>query len=148
MPKEGSGRWTILKAEREGRLAVFRVRTDQPRDAGSFPMNVLVKWSYEGDARGLPPPEVRASMDAFEEAVNELMWPPGPSYLVLVTTGGNLKEWEFYVRNYDDFMARFNAKLAGHRHFPIEVHFTEDPNWLLWHRVRDHAVAKPQAGAV
>jgi hypothetical protein len=49
--------------------------------------------------------------------------------LALVSTGENLREWTYYAKSEDGFMARLNYALAELPPFPIEIHIAFDPKW-------------------
>jgi Family of unknown function (DUF695) len=55
--------------------------------------------------------------------------------LALVSTGENLREWIYYARSEDEFMARLNEALAGTA-FPIEIHAAPDPTWASYEEFR------------
>jgi hypothetical protein len=141
-PPDKMGNWSIMRAEGETSAAVFRVRMDQPDDAARFPVNVSITWAFDGDDAGFPPPATLQEMDRFEDAIAELGWPPGPSYLVLVCTGMNEREWQFYATDYTDFIEAFNEALADCKRLPLNIEYTTDPGWQLWHEIRDEAVER------
>jgi hypothetical protein len=125
--------WRIVEANNEaaGDHAVFRIRMTKPvrRDIDSLATAVVIKWPYHGRVR--PPAEVNQQQLAFEGAIDRLS-SEGGSELMQVATGMSLKEWIFYARNSDAFMARLNDLLSGHPRYPIEVEFYDDPEWQMW----------------
>ena len=136
-----TGEWAILTVEADAGQALFRLRTDRPEEAGAgdFGTSVRIQWPYDGDAIGFPEDEDQHWMNQFEDRVEDLNWFEGLSYLMLVTTGLNMKEWLFYTTNHAAFMQRFNEALSGLPRFPLEISFVEDPDWEQWDSIRRHA---------
>jgi hypothetical protein len=124
--------WRIVEAKNEarGEHAVFRIRVAKPvrKDIDSLTKAIVIKWKYQGQ---MPAEEVNQQQVTFEEALDPL-WSEGGSELMQVATGMGLKEWIFYARSSDAFMARLNSLLSGHRRYPIEVEFYDDPEWQMW----------------
>jgi hypothetical protein len=120
---------------------VFRLRTDRPEEAGpgEFSTSVRIRWPYDGDALGFPDDEDQQWMNRFEDRIEDLNWSEGLSWLMLVTTGLNVKEWLFYATDHEEFMQRFNKALRGLPRFPLEIEFVADPAWEQWDSVRRHA---------
>jgi hypothetical protein len=143
MTDHGAGsflNWTILKAENDGLVALYRVRLDRPDGLDEFSTLVTIGWRYsDADPNGFPPEDVAADMDTFEDDVSDLSGDNGLSELVLVITGMGTKEWSFYTRDYPEFMAVLNRLLSGRPKAPVEVTFCEDPDWEYWHDIRRHA---------
>src|SRR5262249_12865125 len=131
------GDWVIMKVEGAQGLAVFRLRRDRPLDADGHPIKITIAWPYEGDERGLPTQPTLTAMDASEVAIDELTLQSGLSYLMLVTTGFNLRHYTFYAASFEAFIARFNALLQQPPRLPIEITYAEDRDWQAWRSVRD-----------
>lgn len=75
-------------------------------------------------------------MDLMEDALEPLMEKDGFATLALVSTGENLREWTYYAKSEDEFMARLNKALAGKPAFPIEVHTATDPKWTMYEKFK------------
>jgi Family of unknown function (DUF695) len=135
------GKWGILSVSAEEGDAVFRIRTDRPADArlADFSTSVRIQWPYAGDAIGFPEAADQEWMNRFEDRLEDLNWCEGLSYLMLVTTGLNLKEWLFYTTEHEAFMSRFNEVVQGLPRFPLEIAFIPDADWEQWESVRQHA---------
>lgn len=128
--------WTIVSAENPetGQRAVFRVRFARPErpDVASLVWAIAIQWPYESEEpRQMPPPEITAAQQNFEEALDPLA-SSSHSELAHVSTGMGLKEWIFYARSREEFMSELNELLAGHPRYPIDIEFFEDPNWEIW----------------
>jgi hypothetical protein len=95
-----NGNWVIVKAEGSAGTAVYRVRTDEPRNQQDYPINISIRYPYVGDTTGFPTEAEQSTIDAFEDLLSELMWPPGPSCLVFAVTGFQAREWQFQANSY------------------------------------------------
>ena len=134
--------WSLMNVTAPEGAALFRVRTDKPVDPriAEFATCVRVQWPYEGEA-GLPSKPDQEWMDLFESRIVALVYGEGLSYLMLVTTGFNVKEWLFYTPGHEAFMQRFNDLLADLPRFPLEIAFIADPQWEQWESIARHALA-------
>ena len=74
-------------------------------------------------------------MDAMEDLLTAAVEADGFSSLALVSTGEDLREWIYYTKSEDGFLARLNRALGGHPAFPIEIHtaaaLNGAPVWML-----------------
>ena len=130
------GEWAIATAESEEGNAIFRVRTDYPTDPNIklYSEGIVIRWEYGSDETGMPDPITREAMDLFEDCTASLQ-EDGHAYLMLATTGFELREWVYYAKNSDEFMQAFNAALAGKPRFPLQIQFLHDPEWNYWRDV-------------
>ena len=131
--------WKIVSMQNPetAEKAVFRARFAKPDrpDLASLVWAIVIRWPYEGEA--MPPAEVSAAQQNFEDAVDPLA-ESTHSELVHVSTGMGLKEWIFYARTREEFMAELNALLSGQPRYPLDIEFFEDPGWEVWEdAVRD-----------
>lgn len=124
--------WRIIDANNEaaGERAIFRIRMAKPprKDLDSLVTAAVIKWPYQGQ---MPPDDVNQQQLAFERAIDPLT-SEGGSELMQVATGMSLKEWIFYARSADAFMARLNTLLSRRPRYPIQVEFHDDPEWQMW----------------
>jgi hypothetical protein len=140
--KEQFDDWSIITARNPetGQGAVLRARFAKPDrdDLASLVWAIVIQWPYEsGDGEQMPPAEVNAAQQTFEAALDPLSCSTH-SELVHVSTGMGLKEWIFYARTREEFMAELNALLSGHPRYPLDIEFFEDPDWKVWEdMVRD-----------
>jgi hypothetical protein len=127
--------WLIVTAENErsGESAVFRIRMTRPtvRDLGFFTTAISVNWSYDTDT-GMPSPETKESMDAFEDSVDPITGDNEFAELMYVATGGGKREWLIYTSDQERFMNELNDLLAGDEPYPLEIELYEDPEWSIW----------------
>lgn len=126
--------WSIFSAHnpQTGQAAVFRARLTKPLrpDISELSTAIVIKWPYE-PSNAMPPTDVNRDQLAFEEALDPLA-PSSNSELVHVSTGMGLKEWIFYARSRDEFMAALNTLLSSHPPYPLGIEFYDDPDWRVW----------------
>ena len=126
--------WRIVSAQNPetGDAAVFRARFAKPdrNDLASLVWAIVIQWPYEGGGQ-MPPAEVNAAQQNFEAAVDPLA-SSAHSELMHVSTGMGLKEWIFYARSREEFMAELNDLLAAHPTYPLDIEFFDDPGWEVW----------------
>ena len=133
------GHWMFITARNGADELVMRLRTDRPADADidAYSTAVVIKWPYPPQpGTASPPAEVLQEMDVFGEAVVGLSRAAGCSYLMNVGTGLGSRQWFYYTNDRDEFMRRFNALLAGHKRYPLQVQFYDDPGWKVWRELR------------
>ncbi len=85
--------WRIVRLENEGAVGILRLRiTKPPLPAGVvLSTAVTIDWSYDSDD-GLPLPDTKTAMDAFEVATEELTCDNDFAELVMVRTGFGTRE--------------------------------------------------------
>lgn len=66
---------------------------------------------------------------ALEDAIEAKMEKKGVCIQTASRTGNDRREWNYYAKNQDEFMAALNAALAGKPAFPIEIQFFDEPHW-------------------
>lgn len=120
-----------------GRVIIFRyIDVFAPSfNRSSQPARIILAWKYQSE-KGMPVLDVRQRMDLMEDALEPLMEKDGLATLALVSTGENLREWTYYAKSEDEFMARLNKALAGKPAFPIEVHTATDPKWAMYEKFK------------
>jgi hypothetical protein len=125
---------------KEGALPlIFRFRMHIPTSVISttdFPVLINVYWRYDGSGNnGLPPLQENERQITFEDAITPLDEQEHLAYLMLVVTGNSRKEWIFYAREFEAWLARLNEVLHGHDVYPIEIETSHDPAWTTWRDV-------------
>lgn len=60
------------------------------------------------------------------------------SVLTLVSTGEGEREWVYYTRSQNEFMAKMNQALLGYPRFPVEVTLWNDPEWSRYEEFVRH----------
>ena len=110
-------------------------------DRASQPVRIIIVWKYQSES-GQPLPEDYRQMNLLEDALESVLAQGSFATLVLVSTGENLREWTYYAKSEDEFMARLNFALAGISAFPIEIHIAYDPSWKTYEDFRS-GIKKP-----
>ena len=132
---------TVENKERQSRATIrLRMRKPPMPDGRVFGCAVEISWAYEG--ADYPGPDVNQKQLAFETALDDLSGMNGFSELVQVSTGMGKKEWLYYTSDQERFMRDFNALLAGHDPYPIQINFYEDPGWQIWSEVVEAVQSK------
>jgi hypothetical protein len=134
---------TIENEEQQGRATIrLRVRKPPLPDGRVFGCAVEVSWPYEG--ADYPSPDINQRQLALETALDDLSGMNGFSELVQVSTGMGKKDWLYYTSDQERFMRDFNALLAGHDPYPIQITFYQDPSWQIWSDVVAAVQGKPE----
>ena len=104
-------------------------------DRASQPIRIIIVWKYESE-RGQPMAEEHQRMNLLEDALESALDQDHFATLALVSTGEDLREWTYYAKSEDEFMARLNFAFAGMSPFPVEIHIAHDPKWDTYERFR------------
>jgi hypothetical protein len=137
--------WLMVAGLADGEPRMYRIRVELPMDIvrETFQECVIIEWRYA--AAGFPDKRTTALHSAFEGLLDSLNDPNANSILVHAYTGGGIKEWCYYVKSYDRYMADLNNALAGKPRFPIEIMHDSDPTWKYWSGIKEVAVAVSEA---
>ena len=131
--------WATAKSTHSGngRVIVWRYAKDlNPAfDRTSQPIRIIIIWKYESES-GMPYKEGHARMNALEDALAPALAGDDFATLALVSTGENLREWTYYAKSEDEFMARLNYAFLGEELFPIEIDIQPDPKWSMYEKFR------------
>lgn len=119
------------------RQIIFRyAETFSPTfDRASQPIRIIIVWKYRSE-RGQPMGEEYQRMNLLEDALEPILDQNDFATLALVSTGEDLREWTYYAKSEDEFMARLNFAFAGMSAFPIEIHIAHDPQWDTYERFK------------
>lgn len=124
--------WSTAVATRpsDGHRIIYRYRSefDQSFKRSSYPDRVAIAWTYNS-ANGMPSKAERESMDRMEDLLAPYVEQTSLSKLVLVSTGEGLREWVYYSKSQDEFLAKVNKALRGLPRFPVEIDLWKDPEW-------------------
>jgi hypothetical protein len=127
---EGQG--VLGTVEEDGLPVIWRFLDVTPTDEQREQLQwlTIISWKYDREVRnGMPPVGVNESMVALEDAIEDAVVEEGFCYALSSRTGNGLKELNYYTRDRDAFIERFNGALAGHPRYPIEITFYHDPEW-------------------
>ena len=127
--------WAIAKSTnaQDGREIIFRYAQlfDPTFDRASQPIRIIIVWKYSSDS-GQPVKEDHERMNVLEDALESALQKERFATLALVSTGENLREWTYYAKSEDEFMARLNFAFAGIQAFPIEIYIAHDSEWSTY----------------
>lgn len=132
--KEG---WLEVKRMVDESSVSYRYRAPMAADirCSDYPTLVAVAWDFE-DYEG--PFKFEGSFqehhDELEASLNGLDGEEN-GFLILVMTGVGIKEWLWYVRDFDDWMAKINESFSGKSVFPIRISSYEEPEWGTYQKL-------------
>jgi hypothetical protein len=121
-----------------GRKIIFRYaeQFSTTFERGSQPIRIIIVWKYHSDG-GQPIPDEHQRMNQMEDALESALGQDGFATLALVSTGEDLREWTYYSKSEDEFMARLNFAFTEAPRYPIEIHIAVDPNWGVYEQFRN-----------
>ena len=121
-----------------GRKFIFRYaeQFSPTFERASQPIRIIIVWKYHSDT-GQPISDEHQRMNQMEDALESALDPDGFATLALVSTGEDLREWTYYSKSEDEFMARLNFAFVEAPRYPIEIHIAADPNWDLYEQFRN-----------
>ena len=131
---DGHNRWLIVRAENGGLRAIYRIRTDLKKslDRGAFPICVVIEWPYVASDNGMPGEFSQQQMSQLEEELESLAYGGEISLLMLVVTARGIREWVFYVRQFEPFLHELNQLMDSSIDRPISIFHDLDPEWNYW----------------
>ena len=116
-----------------GRKIIFRYAKElNPAfDRSSQPFRIIIVWKYQSES-GQPDADDHQQMNSMEDVLESALNESALATLALVSTGEDLREWTYYARAEDEFIARLNFAFAGMPAFPIEIHIAHDAKWNMY----------------
>jgi len=123
--------WAVGETRTDGLSVIVRFRTGLPPapDRQANDNLVFISWPYTGIESGMPNDEDKVLTNRFEEAIEQGFENSDLGVMVACMTGNHLKEWRFYTRDVEAFLDAFNACLAGHPVYPLQLRMFKDPDW-------------------
>lgn len=120
-----------------GRKIIFRYaeQLSPSFDRASQPIRIIIVWKYHSE-NGQPIAEDHQRMILLEDALQLALEEDHFATLALVSTGEELREWTYYAKSENGFLARLNYALAGMPAFPIEIYSASDPNWDMYEKFK------------
>ncbi len=131
--------WLVAETEEDGMPMVYRVRQNIPDlvKVDDFPHLVCVVWEYQTDIdNGLPDGEVAELQALFEDALDSFIEKGGDSEHMVVVTGNGRKEWLWYTKDPDDWIAGFSEALNAHPPFPVEIQGYDAEGWRAYNELK------------
>jgi hypothetical protein len=116
-----------------GRKIIFRYaeQLSPTFDRASQPIRIIIVWKYQSE-NDQPIAEDHQRMILLEDTLELALEEEPSATLALVSTGEDLREWTYYAKSENEFIARLNYAFAGMPAFPIEIHSASDPNWDVY----------------
>lgn len=116
--------------QEDGNALIFRSLKAVPAGVheADLPHRVVILWRYETDLNGMPDADANSAQIALEDALlpldmNEI------GRQMLVVTGNNRKEWLWYVKDFDSWIAQLNQRLTTSPVYPIDISHSYEPQW-------------------
>jgi hypothetical protein len=107
----------------------YRAAIDPKISFSDYPILVAIAWDFE-DYDG--PFKFEGSSEEhhndLEESLSGLDGEEN-GFLILVMTGEGTKEWLWYVKDFESWMAKINESCSGKAVFPISISSYEEPEW-------------------
>ena len=126
--------WATATGQEAARPTIYRYRKNRPNAVGvaDFPFALRVAWPYDASVRnGMPPSEQNEAQVRLEDAI-DCLGNGEHGCLMLVFTGNGRKEWLYYARDPQQWMAILSTCLAGHPAYPLEIEHWPDREWDTW----------------
>ncbi|WMD22475.1 DUF695 domain-containing protein [Achromobacter seleniivolatilans] len=123
--------WAVGETRVNDLSVIVRFRTELP-SAADRELNenlIIISWPYIGIASGMPNDEDKKNTNSFEEAIENGFENSSIGVQVACLTGNHLKEWRYYTHDVEAFLDAFNACLAEHPVYPINLRMFQDPDW-------------------
>ncbi|EMW0566142.1 TPA: DUF695 domain-containing protein [Vibrio parahaemolyticus] len=123
------------QGEQNGNPVIYRSMENVPvgQNESDFPTLVSIYWPFKLEANnGMPDQQTNEDQVSFEDAL-ETLDKNDVSHLMLVVTGNGRKEWLWYVKDAESWMAKLNELLIGHKVYPIEISLSLEPSWSTYH---------------
>lgn len=133
-----AAKWLLARASSTRGNATLRLRTDiSPAVQRRLSHAVSLVWRFQ-----TPAPAVQEQMERFEDCLSGLVDDEEESLLVAVLGVDDSREWLFYARDTDAFVARLNEALRGAPPFPIGISSTHDEHWGQFRELAETASAR------
>src|SRR6185312_3738072 len=98
-------------------------------DPRGYPSLAVITWTYDGKDSGMPSTEENARMGEFEDILEAEIERKNFCIQTASRTGNDQREWNYYARSEEAFMAALNGALGHLPPFPIEIVFYDEPSW-------------------
>src|ERR1700730_1411470 len=98
----GDDRWSIATGEDNGKVVIFRIRTQAPAFAtkAAFPHLLAVSWQFESpNDQGMPSSEDSRRMSELEDLLEAGLERVCQAFLSVIATGNGVREWQWYARD-------------------------------------------------
>lgn len=131
MSEKPNDEWLEVRRNVNESVVLYRYRgaIDPAISFEEYPTLVAVTWEF---ADYDDPFKFQGSVDEHHNDLEQSldhMNDGEHAVLVLVRTGKEVKEWVWYVRNFEEWLVNLNKSFSGKPAFPIKIDPYEDPEW-------------------
>ena len=129
--------WFCAEGNRGGRPVIVRGRQNLREIVGieSHPKILRIVWAYEVQQEsGLPSPHLSEKMGGFEDIIFNALEEDLLCIFFSVYLHNGVKKWAAYTSDVQATCDKFNAALASHQPYPVNLTVEDDP---LWHEYRN-----------
>jgi hypothetical protein len=129
--KKADTQWWVGQFEEDDKPVIVRARSAMPATPNPkhYPSLAVITWRYRQEESGMPSPKDDARMNDLEDRLDSTLVKKKVCIQTASRTGNGLREWNYYARNEEEFMAALNWALGHLPPFPIEVAFYDEPGW-------------------
>lgn len=132
---ETSGK--IIRTRKDGVAVLWSFVPELPNaeEQASLPTLVVIAWAYDGSENdGMPNSDTNQQMLAFEQEIG-ILERPGFCVEAYRRIGNGLREFVYYVSDFNQYIHEFNQCLRNHPTYPIDIKFYNDSEWLEFRRL-------------
>ena len=129
--KKSEPKWCVAHFEEDEKPVILRSRSAMPvtPDPKDYPSLAVITWTYNGKDSGMPSTEENARMCELEDILEAKIERKNICIQTASRTGNGRREWNYYARSEEVFMAALNGALGHLPPFPIEIAFYDEPGW-------------------
>lgn len=132
---ESSGK--IIRTHEDGFAVLWSFVPELPNAdvLASLPTLVVITWFYDGSQNdGMPNSDTNQQMLNLEQEIRNLER-PGFCMEAYRRIGNGLREFVYYVSDFNQYIHEFNECLRNHPVYPIDIKFYNDEEWLDFRRL-------------
>lgn len=129
--KKSKPQWNVAQFEEDERPVILRLLSAMPTasDPKDYPSLAVISWTYDGGESGMPSTEENARMRELEDILEAKIEKKKICIQTASRTGNGLREWNYYARSEEAFMAALNDALGHLPPFPIAIACYHEPDW-------------------
>jgi hypothetical protein len=127
--------------DKNGNPMTIHYRSDIPEgvDIREYPHLLVVSWKYQPENENGMPSDSDWERMVFLENLLELVETKRAAFMMVSVTCNGTKEWQWYSRDYEEFIENLNSSLSNHEPFPIKISQEEDPEWSEYFGIKSKA---------
>ena len=131
-------RWSVAEGTLNRTTAIVRVRRGRPSHHGEMPTRLQVFWKMtEAEEDGMPSEAESFRLERFEDRICSAIDHDGQSILMLALTSNGQREFVFYTKDPEEFLARLTAMPQEKERYPVRIQAHSDPEWSFWQGLRN-----------